>query len=92
MKGVFSLEGVVPQLAPSAWVAPTAAVIGDVELKDGASVWFGATLRGDTATITIGRNSNIQDGSVGLDSARGRRRERERARAIERDPHPHPPT
>jgi carbonic anhydrase/acetyltransferase-like protein (isoleucine patch superfamily) len=46
------------------WVAPTAVVIGSVILKRNASVWFGAVLRGDNDPITIGENSNVQDGSV----------------------------
>ena len=46
------------------WVAPNAAVIGSVVLKTNASVWFGATLRGDNDPITVGENSNIQDGCV----------------------------
>ena len=46
------------------WVAPNAAVIGDVELKKNSSVWFNATLRGDNDPIVVGENSNIQDGSV----------------------------
>ena len=46
------------------WVAPNAAVIGDVELKKNSSVWFNATLRGDNDPIIVGENSNIQDGSV----------------------------
>ena len=46
------------------WVAPNAAVIGDVELRKNSSVWFNATLRGDNDPIVIGENSNIQDGSV----------------------------
>lgn len=46
------------------WIAPNATVIGNVVLKPGASVWFGAVLRGDNDPITIGENSNIQDGSV----------------------------
>ena len=46
------------------WIAPNAIVVGDVILKSGASVWFGAVLRGDNDPITIGENSNIQDGSV----------------------------
>jgi len=45
-------------------VADNAQVIGDVVLGEDSSVWFGATLRGDTETITVGRGSNIQDGSV----------------------------
>lgn len=46
------------------WIAPNATVIGNVILRPGASVWFGAVLRGDNDPITIGENSNIQDGSV----------------------------
>jgi carbonic anhydrase/acetyltransferase-like protein (isoleucine patch superfamily) len=46
------------------WVAPTASVMGDVIMKKNASIWWGATARGDTDTITIGENSNVQDGSV----------------------------
>ena len=46
------------------WVAPSAAVIGSVNLKVNASVWFGATLRGDNDPIIVGENSNIQDGCV----------------------------
>jgi carbonic anhydrase/acetyltransferase-like protein (isoleucine patch superfamily) len=46
------------------WIAPNAVVLGNVELKRNASVWFGATLRGDNDPIVIGENSNIQDGSV----------------------------
>jgi len=51
-----------PQLiAASAWIAPNATVIGDVELADGCSVWFGAVIRGDTEWIRIGKRSNVQD-------------------------------
>ena len=46
------------------WIAPNAVVVGDVTLKPGASVWFNVTIRGDNDPITIGRDSNIQDGSV----------------------------
>ena len=46
------------------WVAPNAAIIGDVTLKRNASVWFGAILRGDNDPIILGENSNIQDNSV----------------------------
>lgn len=51
-------------MAESAWVADSAQVMGAVTLGENASVWFGAILRGDTERITIGRNSNVQDGSV----------------------------
>jgi carbonic anhydrase/acetyltransferase-like protein (isoleucine patch superfamily) len=46
------------------WIAPTAAVIGQVTLKKNVSVWWGATLRGDNEPIAIGENTNVQDGSV----------------------------
>lgn len=46
------------------WAAPNAQIIGDVEFKENASVWFGAVLRGDTERITIGENANVQDNSV----------------------------
>ncbi|MEQ8267913.1 MAG: gamma carbonic anhydrase family protein [Parvibaculum sp.] len=46
------------------WIAPDAQVMGNVKLERNASVWFGAVLRGDNELITIGENSNVQDGSV----------------------------
>lgn len=46
------------------WIAPNAVVVGRVRLLKDASVWFGATLRGDTEWITVGEGSNVQDGSV----------------------------
>jgi carbonic anhydrase/acetyltransferase-like protein (isoleucine patch superfamily) len=61
---LYELDGVAPRMAPSAWVADSAQVMGNVELAEGANLWFGAVVRGDTETIRIGRNSNIQDGSV----------------------------
>jgi carbonic anhydrase/acetyltransferase-like protein (isoleucine patch superfamily) len=61
---IYELDGVAPRLADTAWVADNAQVIGDVVIGDGASVWFGTTVRGDTDTITIGAGSNVQDGSV----------------------------
>ena len=61
---IYELDGTAPRLAPTAWVADSAQVIGNVVLEDDTSVWFGSVLRGDTETITIGRGSNIQDGSV----------------------------
>lgn len=53
-----------PRIAPDAWVAETASLIGRVELKAGASVWYGSVLRGDNEWITIGERSNVQDGCV----------------------------
>lgn len=46
------------------WIAPTAIVLGKVRLEENASVWWGAVLRGDNELITVGRNSNVQDGCV----------------------------
>jgi len=53
-----------PELHPQSWIAPDAAVIGKVKLDKGASVWFGAVLRGDNELIWIGEDSNVQDGTV----------------------------
>ena len=53
-----------PVVSESAWVADSAQVMGRVTLADGASIWYGAVLRGDNDHIRIGLNSNIQDGSV----------------------------
>jgi len=63
---VYELEGVSPELPnpDEYWIAPNAVVLGRVILKKNASIWFGATLRGDNDPIIIGENSNIQDGSV----------------------------
>ncbi|MGJ7497561.1 gamma carbonic anhydrase family protein [Variovorax sp. RT4R15] len=61
---IYELDGVAPQLGKDAWVADSAEVMGNVILGENASVWFGAVLRGDTETLTIGRNSNVQDLSV----------------------------
>lgn len=61
---VYELDGVAPQMADSAWVADSAQVMGNVHLHEDSSVWFGAVLRGDTETITVGKGSNVQDGTV----------------------------
>ena len=63
---LYQLGDRQPQLPVSgqAWVADNAQLIGDIVLEENASVWFGATLRGDNERITIGENSNVQDGSV----------------------------
>ena len=63
--GLFSLDGVAPTVANGCWVAPTAAVIGNVIMHEHSSVWFAAVIRGDgEAPITIGARTNIQDGAV----------------------------
>ena len=61
---IYQLDDWVPEIAASAWVADSASVIGRVRLAQGASVWYGAVLRGDSELIAIGRNTNVQDGSV----------------------------
>ena len=61
---LFTFEGVSPRIDPAAFVAPTAAVIGDVTVGAGAGIWFGCVVRGDTNHIRIGARTNIQDGSI----------------------------
>ena len=61
---VYSVNGMTPKIHPTAFVAPSASVIGDVEIGANASIWFGATLRGDSGKIVIGENTNVQDGAV----------------------------
>ena len=63
---LYSLDGVeVSTAGPDRfWVAPNAVVVGDVELGEDVSIWFGAVIRGDLDKIRIGRGSNIQDGAV----------------------------
>lgn len=53
-----------PRIHPTAFIAPGAAVIGDVTLEENTSVWYGAVLRADIQSIHIGRGSNIQDGAI----------------------------
>lgn len=59
-----AVAGRAPRVDPAAWLAPTAAVIGDVHVASAASVWYGAVLRGDGDRIDIGEGSNLQDGVV----------------------------
>ncbi|MDA8257501.1 MAG: gamma carbonic anhydrase family protein [Betaproteobacteria bacterium] len=61
---IYTLGERQPSLGRDTWVAPNATVIGDVRLGDNASIWWNAVLRADNDTITIGAESNIQDGSV----------------------------
>jgi len=60
----YALDGIAPRIAPDVFIAPTAAVIGDVEIGAESSVWFHCVLRGDTAPIRVGRRTNIQDGTI----------------------------
>jgi carbonic anhydrase/acetyltransferase-like protein (isoleucine patch superfamily) len=61
---IESWRGISPDIHPTAFVHPSAVVIGEVLLMPGASVWPGAVLRGDMGPIIVGENSNIQDNSV----------------------------
>jgi len=61
---IYCLGDHCPKIGPGVFIAPTAAVIGDVVLGEGVSVWFGAVIRGDETPIVIGAGTNIQDGTV----------------------------
>ena len=61
---VYQLGEDAPRIDPTAWVAENATVVGRVALGPGCSVWYGAVLRGDNEWLTLGRNVNVQDGSV----------------------------
>jgi carbonic anhydrase/acetyltransferase-like protein (isoleucine patch superfamily) len=61
---IYELDGMAPKLGAGAWVADSAEVIGQVEMAENASVWYGCVVRGDTEKIRIGRNTNVQDLSV----------------------------
>ena len=61
---IYALDGIAPQIDPSAWVAADANLIGRVVLEANSSVWFGATLRGDNEEIRLGTGSNIQEACV----------------------------
>jgi carbonic anhydrase/acetyltransferase-like protein (isoleucine patch superfamily) len=61
---IYQLGQNSPIIHETAWIAPTAVIIGSVEIGEGSSVWFNAVLRGDQASIVIGKHTNIQDGCV----------------------------
>lgn len=64
MVNILAFEGKEPRIAEGAYVTPTAALIGDVVVEDGASVWFGAVLRGDFSRILIGAGTSVQGNTV----------------------------
>jgi carbonic anhydrase/acetyltransferase-like protein (isoleucine patch superfamily) len=65
MQGLLMpFKGRMPKLGDNVFIAPTASVIGDVEIGANSSIWFGVTVRGDVHEVRIGANTNIQDGSV----------------------------
>ncbi len=61
---IYALDGESPEIHPDAWIAPGAHVMGRVRIGAGASVWFGAVLRGDNEWIEIGDETNVQENSV----------------------------
>jgi carbonic anhydrase/acetyltransferase-like protein (isoleucine patch superfamily) len=63
-KIIIPYKGIYPQIDPSSYIAEGAAIVGDVTIGKNSSVWFNSVIRGDVAKITIGDNTNIQDGTV----------------------------
>jgi carbonic anhydrase/acetyltransferase-like protein (isoleucine patch superfamily) len=61
---LYAIEGKRPTLADDVWIAPSADVIGDARLGEGASVWFGAVIRADNTPILVGARTNIQEGAM----------------------------
>ena len=61
---LLSYRGILPQIAASALVAPTATIIGDVVIGEESGIWFGVIVRGDVNAIRIGRRTNLQDGTI----------------------------
>ena len=62
---LYSIDDIGPSLGDGAWAAPSADLIGDVRLGSRASVWFGAIIRADNTPITLGDETNFQDGAIG---------------------------
>ncbi|AFN75777.1 CysE/LacA/LpxA/NodL family acetyltransferase [Melioribacter roseus P3M-2] len=61
---LFPYKDKYPSIAPDVFIAPGAKIIGDVEILEGSSVWYNVVIRGDVNYVKIGKNTNIQDGSV----------------------------
>lgn len=61
---IYDYKGVMPTIAEDAFVAPSADIIGDVEIGSGSGIWFGCVVRGDVQSIRIGSRTNIQDGTI----------------------------
>jgi len=61
---ILEFNGKKPKISENAFIAETAVLIGDVEVEEGASIWFGAVLRADIGKIIVGKNANIQDNAV----------------------------
>lgn len=61
---IKSVRGFTPKIGKDCFIADNAVIVGDVEIGDGCSIWFGAVIRGDVNSIRIGNHVNIQDGAV----------------------------
>lgn len=61
---ILPYKGIIPKIHEDAFVAPSASIIGDVEIGEGSSIWYNCALRGDVNDIKIGKRTNIQDGTV----------------------------
>jgi len=61
---IYELDGKAPTLADDSWIAPDANLIGNVRVEEGASVWFGCTIRGDNEPIVVGKGSNVQENAI----------------------------
>lgn len=64
MAHIVTLRGVTPRIGRNCFLAPTAVIIGDVEIGDNCSIWYGCVLRGDVNSIRVGTGVNIQDNAV----------------------------
>ncbi len=63
-KFIFPYDGVAPKIHKSTFIAPSANIIGDVEISQDSNIWYGCILRGDVNDIKIGKRTNIQDGTI----------------------------
>ncbi|MBK6897334.1 MAG: gamma carbonic anhydrase family protein [Alphaproteobacteria bacterium] len=63
-KFIYPYRGISPKIHETAFIAPSASIIGDVEIGEGTNIWYNCVLRGDVYNIKIGKNTNIQDGTV----------------------------
>ena len=61
---LYAFEGKSPQVHPTAFIAPTASIVGDVVIEEDASVWYGAVIRGDYSQVIVRKGANVQDGAV----------------------------
>lgn len=64
MTYILPVNGITPQIGQNVWLAPNATLVGDVQMGNDCTVWFNAVIRGDVNSISIGNNTNIQDGVV----------------------------